>query len=390
MRHKLQARLRERQSHQLLRQRLTNQTAQSTSIQIEGQSFLNFSSNDYLGLANHPKMLEAITKATQKYGAGSGASHLVIGHSTLHEELEHQVAEFLDVESAVLFSSGFMANYGVLTALFDKNDWIIQDKLNHASLIDGGLASAATMSRFGHADTDSLKRQLQKASEKNAEARLVVTDGVFSMDGDIAPLDRMLKLIQDHKAHLMVDDAHGFGVLGQTGRGSLEHFGRAVSDADIYMATFGKALGGYGAFVAGSKWLIDSLVQFSRSYIYTTALPASVAAMNLCGLDLIRQETSRRDDLAANIAYFKKVAAQAELPLMPSDTAIQPIMIGSNKTVTNISQDLKELGILLVAIRPPTVPDKSARLRVTLNAEHSHQQIDKLVDCVKQSLNRHQ
>lgn len=389
MRNKLQARLRERQAHQLLRQRLTNQTAQSTSIQVDGKRFLNFSSNDYLGLASHPRMLEAIKNASKHYGAGSGASHLVIGHSVLHHELEQKTAEFLGVERALLFSSGFMANYGVLTALFDKKDWIIQDKLNHASLIDGGLASAATMSRFGHADVDSLQRQLQKAQEQSAETRLVVTDGVFSMDGDVAPLDRMIPVIQNYNAQLMIDDAHGFGVLGSCGRGSLEHFHRQASEADIYMATFGKALGGYGAFVAGSELVIESLIQFARSYIYTTALPAAVAAMNLCGLDLIQQEAWRREKLVKNIAYFKKLAAQADLPLMPSDTAIQPIMVGSNDRVMKISKELKDLGVLLVAIRPPTVPEKSARLRVALNAEHNHEHIEQLVTIAEKLLAHH-
>lgn len=389
MRNKLQARLRERQAHQLLRQRLTTQSAQSTSIQVNGKRFLNFSSNDYLGLANHPKMLEAIKDASKHYGAASGASHLVIGHSALHDELERKTAEFLGVERALLFSSGFMANYGVLTALFDKKDWIIQDKLNHASLIDGGLASAATMSRFGHVDIDSLQRQLQKAQEKKAETRLVVTDGVFSMDGDIAPLKRIIPIVQKHKAQLMIDDAHGFGVLGKCGRGSLEFFQMQTSNADIYMATFSKALGGYGAFVAGSELLIDSLIQFARSYIYTTALPAAVTAMNLCGLDLIQQETWRREHLINNIAYFKKLAVQADLPLMPSDTAIQPIMVGSNERVVKISKALNDLGILLVAIRPPTVPEKSARLRVALSAEHSHEQIEQLVTLVEKVLMRY-
>ncbi|MBD3654773.1 8-amino-7-oxononanoate synthase [Kangiella sp.] len=373
---KLQARLEQRKAQDLLRQRLTLEGAQSVRIKAEGREYLNFSSNDYLGLANHPKLIEAMQKAAGKYGVGSGASHLIIGHSDQHHALEEELAEFLGVERALLFSTGYMANYGVLTSLPEKNDLIIQDKLNHASLIDGGMASPAKMLRYAHADLDSFERQMKQP----AESRLVVTDGVFSMDGDIAPLPELAASCNKHKASLMVDDAHGFGVLGKQGKGSLEHFNLAQQTADIYMATFGKALGGFGAFVAGNDLLIESLIQFGRSYIYTTAMPAAVAAANRAGLKLIQQESWRREQLHKNILYFHRLASEYDIPLMPSETAIQPVLIGRNDKTLAISRALKEAGILLVGIRPPTVPENSARLRVTLTAEHSTDDIDYLLE----------
>lgn len=373
---KLQARLEQRKAQDLLRQRLTLEGAQSVRIWVEGREYLNFSSNDYLGLANHPKLIEAMQKAAKQYGVGSGASHLIIGHSEQHHALEEELAEFLGVERALLFSTGYMANYGVLTCLPDKNDLIIQDKLNHASLIDGGMASQAKMLRYAHADLDSFERQMKLA----ADSRLVVTDGVFSMDGDVAPLPELVASCKKHKASLMIDDAHGFGVLGEQGKGSLEHVDLAQQTADIYMATFGKALGGFGAFVAGSDLLIESLIQFGRSYIYTTAMPAAVAAANRAGLKLIQQESWRRQQLKSNIDYFRRLASEYDIPLMPSETAIQPVLIGRNDKTLAISRALKRAGILLVAIRPPTVPENSARLRVTLTAEHSTDDIDYLLE----------
>lgn len=381
---KLQARLEQRKAQDLLRQRLTLEGAQGVRIQAEGKEYLNFSSNDYLGLAKHPKLNEAMQKAAKQYGAGSGASHLIIGHSDQHHALEEEIADFLGTERALLFSTGYMANYGVLTCLPEKNDLIIQDKLNHASLIDGGMASPAKMLRYAHADMDSFERQMRQP----ADSRLVVTDGVFSMDGDIAPLPELVNCCNTHKASLMVDDAHGFGVLGEQGKGSLEHFGLAQQSAAIYMATLGKALGGFGAVVAGSELLIESLIQFGRSYIYTTAMPAAVAAANRAGLKLIQEESWRRQQLKKNIDYFRRLANEYDIPLMPSETAIQPVLIGRNDKTLAISRALKESGILLVAIRPPTVPENSARLRVTLTAEHSTDDIDYLLEQLSAELKK--
>lgn len=373
---KQQARLKQRKAQDLIRQRLTLEGAQGVRIKVEGKEYLNFSSNDYLGLANHPKLSEAMQKAVKQYGVGSGASHLIVGHSQQHHALEEELAEFLGVERALLFSTGYMANYGVLTCLLDKNDLMIQDKLNHASLIDGGMASPAKMLRYAHSDMESFERQMKQP----AESRLVVTDGVFSMDGDIALLPELAASCTKHKASLMIDDAHGFGVLGEQGKGSLEHFSLSQDTADIYMATFGKALGGFGAFVAGSELLIESLIQFGRSYIYTTAMPAAVAAANRAGLNLIQEEAWRREKLAKNIDYFRRLASEYHIPLMPSQTAIQPVLIGRNDKTLAISRALKDAGILLVAIRPPTVPENSARLRVTLTAEHTTDDIDQLLE----------
>lgn len=377
---KLQSRLKQRQAQDMMRQRLTLESGQDTEISINGQHFINFSSNDYLGLASHPKLIESTLKATQRFGTGSGSSHLVVGHSHEHHQLEDELAEFLGVERALLFSSGFMANYGVLTALFDRKDLIVQDKLNHASLIDGGRASEAKMLRYGHNDMNSLERQLQH----QVETKVVVTDGVFSMDGDLAPLPQILELTERSNSSLMVDDAHGFGVLGASGKGSLEHFGLEQSKADIYMATFGKALGGYGAFVAGRDVLIESLVQFSRSYIYTTAIPPAVAATNRAGLALIQSEPERRQQLHDNINYFKQLATEKNLPLMPSDTAIQPVLLRTNERALEVSHGLREKGLLVVAIRPPTVPENSARLRITLTANHRRQHIEQLVEAISE------
>lgn len=377
---KLQSRLKQRQARDMMRRRLTLESGQDTEISINGQHFINFSSNDYLGLASHPKLIESTLKATQRFGTGSGSSHLVAGHSDEHHRLEEELATFLGTERALLFSSGFMANYGVLTALFDRKDLIVQDKLNHASLIDGGRASEAKMLRYGHNDMKSLERQLQH----QVEAKVVVTDGVFSMDGDLAPLPQILELTERNKSSLMVDDAHGFGVLGASGKGTLEHFELEQSKADIYMATFGKALGGYGAFVAGSDVLIESLVQFARSYIYTTAIPPAVAATNRAGLVLIQSEPEHRQQLHHNINYFKQLAIEKNLPLMPSDTAIQPVLLKTNERALEVSQGLRDKGLLVVAIRPPTVPENSARLRITLTANHSRQHIEQLVETISE------
>ncbi|GAA4358003.1 8-amino-7-oxononanoate synthase [Kangiella marina] len=375
---KLETRLKQRRAQDMMRHRLTLESGQDTEISIAGEHFINFSSNDYLGLASHPKLSEATQKAVQRYGSGSGASHLVVGHSEEHHRLEEELAEFLGVERALLFSSGFMANYGVLSSLFDRKDLLVQDKLNHASLIDGGRACEAKMLRYAHNDMDSLERQLKH----KVETKMIVTDGVFSMDGDVAPIPEILALSSTYKAQLMVDDAHGFGVLGASGKGTLEHFGLEQKHADIYMATLGKSVGGYGAFVAGKAVLIESLVQFARSYIYTTAIPPAVAAANRAGLALIQSEPERRQQLKDNIAYFKQLADEKGLPLLPSDTAIQPVLLGTNERAVAVSNSLREKGLLVVAIRPPTVPENSARLRITLTSNHRKTHIEQLVEAI--------
>ncbi len=343
----------------------------------------SFISNDYLGLAQHPILKKALCAAAEQYGAGSGASHLLGGHSYPHQQLEEQLAAFTDRDRALLFSTGYMANLGVLTALLQKSDCVLQDKLNHASLLDGGLFSGADFRRYLHADTDSLQKHLLRCADKKT---LVATDGVFSMDGDIAPLPALAALCQQHTALLLVDDAHGFGVLGKNGAGSCEHFSLTQNEVPILMGTFGKALGSFGAFVAGSQDLIDMLVQFARQFVYTTALPPAQAAVTSAALNLLQSESWRREKLQHNIAFFRQQAAARSLPLLNSPTAIQPLLLGSSARVMQMDAALRECGFLVGAVRPPTVADNAARLRITLSAAHEEEHIVQLLDVIADSL----
>lgn len=368
----------------LWRSRLELTSKQSEHIEIAGtdQPLLNFCSNDYLGLASDSK--GALAKASQQWGSGSGASHLVCGHSQAHHRLEQALAAATGYERAMLFSNGYMANMAIQQALLQKGDWVLHDKLNHASLIDGAMlasspyrsAGAAKFSRYLHCDIESLSNKLQKTDGSNT---LVMTDAIFSMDGDIAPLPELAKTCQSHDALLMIDDAHGFGVLGEYGQGSVQHFDLTPSEVPIYMATLGKALGGYGAFIAGSDEMIEYLTQFARPYIYTTALPPALAEAMIEHLAESLTGT-RQKRLHQNIAHFKQLAQQAQLNLLASDTAIQPIIIGDDTKAMAISQALKAKGILVAAIRPPTVPTGTARLRITITANHTSQDIQQLVD----------
>jgi len=359
----------------LYRHRLTLESAQGPVIQIAGRQYLNFCSNDYLGLAAHPKVIEAFREAAAQYGVGSGASHLVCGHSSPHHQLEDSLAEFTGRPRALLFSSGYMANTGILTSLLQRGDYVFQDRLNHASLLDGGLHSGARFQRFPHNDVASLQARLASADGP----KLVVVDGVFSMDGDTAPLAELAAVCSAQDAWLMVDDAHGFGVMGERGAGSTEAAGLDASSVPVLMATLGKALGTAGAFVAGSELLIESLIQQARNYIYTTALPPAVAAASLVSLRLLHQEAWRRQHLADLIARFRQGAEQLDLPLMPSASAIQPLLVGAARRATKLSEQLRERGLLIGAIRPPTVPAGTSRLRITLSAAHSDEQVDQLL-----------
>jgi 8-amino-7-oxononanoate synthase len=375
----LQQRLDERKRQSLYRTRKTIASAQGASVVVDGKKLLGFCSNDYLGLANHPEINKAAKAAVDKYGVGSGASHLVCGHSSEHQALEEELAEFTGRDRALLFSTGYMANLGVITALLNKGDDLFEDKLNHASLLDGGLLSGARMQRFLHNDTASLELKLTKAKNGN---KLIAVDGVFSMDGDTAPLKKLSNCAQQHKAWLMIDDAHGFGVLGKNGGGSSEYFGLDQQQLPILMATFGKGLGTFGAFVAGSNALIETLIQFSRSYIYTTAIPPSIAASTRAGLGLLQTESWRRQHLTELIRYFKHEAALLNLPLMKSDTAIQPLLVGDADAALVLSAALEAKGFWVSAIRPPTVPLGSARLRITLSAAHSKEQVEQLLQAL--------
>ena len=342
---------------------------------VDGRQYLNFCSNDYLGLANDPAVVTAFQEAAADWGVGSGASHLVCGHQRPHQQLEEALADHVGRERALLFSSGYMANMGVMTALLGKGDAVFHDRLNHASLLDGGLLSGARFRRFSHNDSSALRGQLQRS---DARRKLVVTDGVFSMDGDVAPLADYATACEDNDAWLMVDDAHGLGVLDAQGRGSV--FAQGVNKrVPVLMGTLGKGLGTAGAFVAGSHALIETLIQFARTYIYTTAIPAAVAAATLVSLSKAREEQWRREKLAALIQHFRLGAEQLGFSLMDSTTPIQPLLIGADQQALALSQQLREQGFLVIAIRPPTVPEGQARLRVTLSAAHEENDVDALL-----------
>lgn len=339
----------------------------------------SFISNDYLGFANHPVLKKALCDAAEKYGTGSGASHLLGGHSRAHQQLEEALAAFTGRDRALLFSTGYMANLGVMTALLNKGDCILQDKLNHASLLDGGLSSGAGFHRYHHADSSSLEKHLVKSAGNKI---LVATDGVFSMDGDIAPLPELSTLCANHDALLMVDDAHGIGVLGKSGAGTCEHFSLFQQEVPILMGTFGKALGSFGAFVAGSHDMIDMLIQFARTFIYTTALPPAQAAATSAALQLLDTEKWRREKLQHNIGFFRAQAGQHALPLLDSPTAIQPLLIGRSEAVLRVDEKLRARGFLVGAVRPPTVAEGAARLRITLSANHEENDILRLLDAI--------
>ena len=374
----LSARLEQRRAAALYRQRPLLQSPQRPQVMVDGTPLLAFCSNDYLGLANHPEVIDAWRAGAERWGVGGGASHLVIGHSSPHHELELALAEFTGRPRALLFTTGYLANLGALTALVGQGDSVLQDRLNHASLLDGGLLSGARFSRYLHNDADSLGKRLDKATG-NA---LVVTDGVFSMDGDIADLPALAAQAQVRGAWLMVDDAHGFGTLGRHGGGVVEHFGLDMEQVPVLVGTLGKAFGTAGAFVAGSEELIECLIQFARPYIYTTSQPPALACATLRSLQLLRDEHWRREHLAALIRQFRQGAEQIGLHLMDSFTPIQPILIGDAARAMRLSAMLRERGLMVTAIRPPTVPAGSARLRVTLTAAHSAAQVQLLLNAL--------
>ncbi|MDP2784501.1 MAG: 8-amino-7-oxononanoate synthase [Sulfurimicrobium sp.] len=376
--------LQQREADGLLRRRRTLESPQGARVRVDGEEVLSFCSNDYLGLANHPALIQAACAGAQHFGVGAGASHLVTGHSAAHQELEQKLAEFTGLPAALLFSTGYMANLGVITALLGRNDALFADKLNHASLNDAALLSRARMMRYPHADLAVLERQLASST---ARRKLVVSDAVFSMDGDIAPVPELLALCEKYDAWLLLDDAHGFGVLGKTGRGVLEHCASQFTfhtSRIIYMATLGKAAGVFGAFVAGAPELIAWLVQAARSYIYTTATPPMLAAALLESLRVIAAETWRRERLAELVKLLQHGLKLQRWQLMPSETPIQPLLIGPSQEAVRVSENLRQRGILVAAIRPPTVPQGTARLRITLSAAHSVADVQRLIDALQQ------
>ena len=360
----------------LYRERRLVDTPPGRLVVFDGRECLSFCSNDYLGLANHPDVVQAFRRGAERWGVGSGASHLISGHSVAHHALELELAEFVGRDRALLFSTGYMANLGVVTALCGRADTVLEDRLNHASLLDAALLSRARLQRYVHGDAADLERRLSRMEGGRA---LAVSDGLFSMDGDLAPLPQLAAVTRQHGAWLMVDDAHGIGVLGMAGRGTLEHFNLDQQRVPVLMGTLGKAFGVFGAFVAGSELLIDSLIQRARSYIYTTALPPAVAEAARTSLRLIREQSWRREHLLALVQRFRRGAAQLDLPLMISGTPVQPLRVGSSEQAIRLSQALLERNILIGAIRPPTVPAGSARLRITLSAAHSESDVDRLL-----------
>lgn len=362
----------------LLRQRFARQGPQGPRIAVDGREYLAFCSNDYLGLANHPRIVKAAVEAAERHGVGQGASHLLSGHSVVHERLESALAQFVRMPRALHFSSGYQANIGAIGALAGPEDTVFSDALNHASLIDGARLSRARVVRYPHLDLGFLDEALDSST---GGGKVVVTDAVFSMDGDIAPVAALLELCERHDALLLLDDAHGFGVLGAQGRGTPAHF-ELSSPRIVYVGTLGKAAGVSGAFVAGTQEVVETVLQRARTYIYTTAAPAMLAAAVEASLELIRTEEWRRERLRSLVASLKR--ALPGIGLKPSDTPIQPLVLGANAAALHAAVNLRERGILVPAIRPPTVPEGTARLRISLSAAHDEQDVSRLAAVLRE------
>jgi 8-amino-7-oxononanoate synthase len=362
----------------LYRSRRVISSPQGVEIEVDGKQLVNFSSNDYLGLANHPDVIQSFKKASDDYGVGSGSAHLICGHSRSHHALEQELAEFTGRDRALLFSTGYMANMGVISALIGRGDQVFEDSLNHASLLDGGLLSGARFKRYLHSDLDDLNNKIKPIDGRT----LVVTDGVFSMDGDLALLPELSALATEKNAWLMVDDAHGLGVLGEAGAGILQQYGLTQQDVPILMGTLGKAFGTFGAFVAGSEVLIETLIQKARTYVFTTAMPAAIAEATRTSLKLVIADDWRREKLNQLVKRFRGGANQLGLSMMSSDSAIQPLLIGDSQRAVKISEALLNQGFLVGAIRPPTVTKGEARLRITFSANHQEYHVDQLLDAL--------
>lgn len=384
---KLKKRLQSLQQQQLYRTRRIIESPQDVIVNINGKQLVNFCSNDYLGLANHPQTKQAFKSAADQYGIGSGASQLVTGHQTPHRKLEDELADFFGRDRALVFSTGYMANLGVVSALSERHDALFEDKLNHASLIDAAQLSRASLKRYTHKDVQVLDEQL---TGSYADTKFIISDGVFSMDGDKADLSGLISTSQKHNAALMIDDAHGIGVLGKTGKGIIEEVDTFASQDNlpIFVGTFGKAFGTFGAFVAGSNEFIESLINFSRSYIYTTAMPMAIAEATRTSLKLIQQGDELRESLQARIMQFRRGCEDSGITVSTSPeygqhSAIQPLIVGSAEKAVQLSKALEERGILISAIRPPTVPKNTSRLRITFSANHTEDQVNRLLDALK-------
>jgi 8-amino-7-oxononanoate synthase len=360
----------------LYRERLILQGLSGMQRLYKGKPLLSFCSNDYLGLGQHPAVIAVFKQTADEYGLASGSSHFLGAYSRVHHELEQALAEFTGYPRALVFSTGYMANLGILTALLSRHDAVFGDKLNHASLIDAAKLCGALFKRYKHNDMLSLEKQLKQYQIRRS---CIVSDGVFSMDGDLACLPELFKKARDYSAILFVDDAHGLGVLGKKGGGISEHFG---VQPDILSGGFGKAFGSFGGFAAGSHAIIENLLQFARPYMYTTALPPAIAKATHRSLLLLQTETWRRDKLQSVIKHFKHMAKQLELPVLASQTPIQALMLGEPERAMQLATHLLRNGFLVHAIRPPTVPKKTARLRISLNILHSENDINRLLEQV--------
>jgi 8-amino-7-oxononanoate synthase len=357
--------------------------SRGAEVIVAGRRLVNFCGNDYLGLSRHPALTAAFREAAAAWGVGSGASHLVTGHGREHERLEEALARFVGRERALLLSTGYMANLAVVTTFAGRGDLLLLDRLSHASLIDAALLSRARLRRYPHGDADTAARML---AARRDGTTLIATDGVFSMDGDIAPLPGLARAAAQHGAWLLVDDAHGLGVLGASGRGTLEHLGLDARAVPLLVGTLGKAFGTFGAFVAGARDAIELIVQRARSYIYTTAAPQAVAAAACAALAVAEREPWRRERVLALTERFRRAARAHRLPLSPSATPIQPVVLGSPEAALGASRRLLESGFWVAAIRPPTVPRNTSRLRITLSAAHTETQVDALVEALNRSL----
>jgi 8-amino-7-oxononanoate synthase len=377
-RSELSSRLRELEQAGLIRRRRRVEGPQGPHLRVDGATYLAFCSNDYLGLASHPALAEAARRALVDFGVGAGASGHICGHTSVHEALEQRLARFVRLPRALHFSTGYMANLGVLPSLAGPGDVIFSDRLNHASLIDAARLSRADVVVFPHCDVEALDLQMRHSAHRS---KLVVTDAVFSMDGDLAPLPQLLALCERYDAWLVVDDAHGFGVLGQSGAGSLAHWGLS-SKRIIYIGTLGKAAGVFGAFVAADSDVVEWILQRARTYVFTTATPPVLAAALLAALDVIELEPWRRQHLAALIERTASGLAGLRWRLLPSPTPIQPLIIGENSEAMSLMESLRRDGIWVPAIRPPTIPPGTARLRISLSAAHSDEDLDRLLNAL--------
>jgi 8-amino-7-oxononanoate synthase len=366
----------------MYRRRRVVEGPQGRTLELDGRRLLNFCSNDYLGLANDQRIREAFKAGADEWGVGTGASHLVCGHTGAHRALEEALADFTGRPRALLFSSGYAANLGVINALLGASDAVFEDRLNHASLVDGGRISGAAFHWFDHLDSADLD---EKIADRSPRRKMIVSDGTFSMDGDLCPLPELVAVARRHEAWVMIDDAHGFGVHGNGGRGLVDPDEFGTGDVQVLMATLGKGIGTFGAFVAGEDALIETLIQRARNYIYTTAIPSAVAVATLRSLEIVAEEEWRRENLRVLVRRFREGAAGQGFDLTSSETPIQPIRTGDPGRAVRISAGLEERGILVTPIRPPTVPVGTARLRVTLTAAHTPDDVDLLLQALAET-----